>query len=174
MAKKAEKTQSAKKCKYQLIQNNINRNNTKCKRKSNLFKKSMQLSKLCGQDILLIIYDEEFQKVYQYRSNENFDVNRAKELLESGTQANEGANKRRKQQAAIKVFDYSNKDIKKFAKDDDGDDDIEEDIEEQKDQEEVVYTQISKEPAEQSFAYLGSKRKHSDLDEVNAKSESPE
>lgn len=72
MARKAEKQATgptAKKCKYQLIQNNINRNNTKCKRKSNLFKKSMQLSKLCGQDILLIIYDEEFQKIYQYKSN---------------------------------------------------------------------------------------------------------
>ena len=32
---------------YSLIQNNIHRNNTKCKRKRNLIKKSMQLSRLC-------------------------------------------------------------------------------------------------------------------------------
>ena len=56
----------------------------------------MQLSKLCGQDILLIIYDEEFQKIYQYRSNENFDVNKAKEILDQGLPKNgENQNKRR-------------------------------------------------------------------------------
>lgn len=82
MSKKGEKPAAgAKKCKYSLIENNITRNNTKCKRKSNLFKKSMQLAALCGQDILLIIYDQEFQKIYQYRSSANFDVERAKDLL---------------------------------------------------------------------------------------------
>lgn len=82
MSKKGEKPAAgAKKCKYSLIENNITRNNTKCKRKSNLFKKSMQLATLCGQDILLIIYDQEFQKIYQYRSSANFDVERAKDLL---------------------------------------------------------------------------------------------
>ena len=35
--------------KNNFIENNIHRNNTKCKRKHNLIKKSMQLSKLCGQ-----------------------------------------------------------------------------------------------------------------------------
>ena len=76
---------------------------------------------LCGQDILLIIYDQEFQKVYQYRSDEAFDIARAKELLDMGCSAasGKGARRRRQQAAAtVKVFDYSNKDLKKFAKDD--------------------------------------------------------
>lgn len=76
---------------------------------------------LCGQDILLIIYDQEFQKVYQYRSDEKFDIDRAKELLDMGCSAASGKGpRRRRQQAAatVKVFDYSNKDLKKFAKDD--------------------------------------------------------
>ena len=100
---------------------------------------------LCGQDILLIIYDQEFQKVYQYRSDENFDIGRAKELLDSGLQAGSGkGNRRRRQQAApsIKVFDYSNKDLKKFAKDDKDSDaedglDFEEEPEENKEVEEM-------------------------------------
>ena len=101
-------------------------------------------------------------------------MNRAKELLEQGTHANDGANKRRKQQAAIKVFDYSNKDINKFAKDDVGDDDIEDDNEEQKDVDDLDVTLQSNNQAEQSLPYLGSKRKHSDLDDVQARSISPQ
>ena len=51
MSKKVDKAgglPGVKKCKYSLIENHITRNNTKCKRKSNLFKKSMQLATLCG------------------------------------------------------------------------------------------------------------------------------
>ena len=92
MSKKVDKAMlpGVKKCKYSLIENHITRNNTKCKRKSNLFKKSMQLATLCGQDILLIVYDEEFQKVYQYKSSANFDVDRVKSLIDKGMRHNGG------------------------------------------------------------------------------------
>ena len=85
----------------------------------------MQLATLCGQDILLVIYDEEFQKVYQYKSSQGFDVERVNDLLEQGqrhnggTTATVGNRGKRRQQSTIKVYDYSNKDIKKFAKEDD-------------------------------------------------------
>ena len=55
--------QNKKSKKYALIKNNISRNNAKCKRKHNLIKKAMQLSKLCGQEIMLVVYDRNLSKI---------------------------------------------------------------------------------------------------------------
>ena len=68
---------------YSLIKNNIHRNNTKCKRKRNLIKKCMQLSKLCDQQILLVIYDKNLAKMYKYQSEDDFDVSDANQILET-------------------------------------------------------------------------------------------
>lgn len=67
---------------YSLIQNNIHRNNTKCKRKRNLIKKSMQLSKLCEQQILLVIFDSKLGKMYKYCSQDDFDIANAHALIQ--------------------------------------------------------------------------------------------
>ena len=65
----------------QPITHTVNKNNTKCKRKANLFKKSMELSKLCNQDIIVIIYDKELAKLHHYRSNEKFDLKQASAII---------------------------------------------------------------------------------------------
>lgn len=111
-----------KKRKMQLIANTTSRNNTKCKRKSNLFKKSIELNKLCGQEILLIIYDQEFDKMYQYQSDDTFDVGRAKDILERGVVVSvDGPRKRRRKPIdTTRVYCYSNKDIAKFGGDENG------------------------------------------------------
>lgn len=118
----------------------------------------MQLATLCGQDILLIIYDQEFQKIYQYKSSDGFDVDAAKKLLEQGTRQNGGAGARgkRKQQAGIKVYDYSNRDLRKFAKDDD--------VEQAEDEEgqdlQGLEMQDSESPVKKQSSIFGSKHVH--------------
>ena len=71
-----------------MIKNNISRNNAKCKRKHNLIKKAMQLSKLCGQEIMLVVYDRNLSKITQYRSNELFDVSACHRLFEKAQAQN--------------------------------------------------------------------------------------
>ena len=56
------------------IENNEKRNLTYCKRKKGLLKKAMELSKLCEQDIYLVIYDKEKQKLTEYCSTTNINA----------------------------------------------------------------------------------------------------
>ena len=122
----------------------------------------MQLATLCGQDILLIIYDQEFQKIYQYKSSVNFDVEKAKDLLNQGAKQNEKAGPasnrgKRKQQSTIKIYDYSNKDLKKFAKEDDVGNEDGEDDDDQND-----LNDGSNEAPKNQSSLFGSKRMHSE------------
>ena len=44
----------------------------------------MELSKLCNQDIIVIIYDKELAKLHHYRSNEKFDLKQASTIIQKG------------------------------------------------------------------------------------------
>ena len=54
------------------IQNKNHRNVTYSKRKKGLIKKAIELSSLCGQDIFLVIFDKEKQKIVEFKSNSDF------------------------------------------------------------------------------------------------------
>jgi len=41
----------------------------------------MELSKLCNQDIIVIIYDKELAKLHHYQSNEKFDLKQASAII---------------------------------------------------------------------------------------------
>ena len=59
--------------KPKLIEDKNQRNVTFCKRRRGLLKKIIELSLLCGQDIYLVMFDKEKQKLLQYSSSEDFD-----------------------------------------------------------------------------------------------------
>lgn len=61
------------------------RNVTFCKRKRGLLKKTIEMSVLCGQDILLVMFDREKQKLYEYKSSEEFDARVVRKLLSPDT-----------------------------------------------------------------------------------------
>jgi hypothetical protein len=48
---------------FKLIENKIYRSVTYCKRKSGLIKKAIELSRLCGLNIYLMILDEDKKKL---------------------------------------------------------------------------------------------------------------
>jgi hypothetical protein len=58
------------------------RNITFSKRKRGLLKKVIELSRLCGQDILMFIYDKTKSKIIEFRSDCTFDIDFAKNLIE--------------------------------------------------------------------------------------------
>ena len=47
---------------------------TYAKRKRGIIKKMIELSTMCGQDIFLVIFDKEKQKLVEYRSDPNFGI----------------------------------------------------------------------------------------------------
>jgi len=49
--------------KIKLIDNKLKRNVAFCKRKRGFLKKAIELSKMCDQHILVVIYDEEKERV---------------------------------------------------------------------------------------------------------------
>lgn len=53
-----------------LIENKASRNVTYCKRKRGLIKKAMELSLLCEQEIMVVIYDKSKKKLVMYNSTE--------------------------------------------------------------------------------------------------------
>jgi len=58
---------------FTLIQDQVLRNITYCRRKKGLLKKVMEMSLLCGQKIHLVIYDEIKENLVVYRSDDQFD-----------------------------------------------------------------------------------------------------
>jgi hypothetical protein len=72
---------------YNLVKiKNANRQNvTYSKRKRGLIKKTIELSILCGQDIFMVIFDREKQRLVQYSSSSEFDHKIINQLLDEQT-----------------------------------------------------------------------------------------
>ena len=56
-----------------LVPNKNQRNVTYSKRKRGILKKAIELSILCGQDIFMVIFDKEKQKLIEFRSKLDFN-----------------------------------------------------------------------------------------------------
>ena len=56
------------------IKNHSSRRITACKRKRGIFKKAIELSSLCGLEIHIVIFEPEFQVLYELKSQEDFDA----------------------------------------------------------------------------------------------------
>lgn len=57
------------------LDNKTERNITFWKRKRGLLKKAMELSMLCDKHVYVMIFDEQKQKGFEYKSHEDFDAN---------------------------------------------------------------------------------------------------
>lgn len=56
------------------IQDNNNRNIAFCKRKRGLIKKAMEISKLCGTEVFLVVLDSQKQRLLKYSSCDEFSA----------------------------------------------------------------------------------------------------
>lgn len=63
------------------IQDKNQRNVTFCKRKRGFLKKAIEMSVLCGQDMFIVLFDREKQKLYEFNSTEEFDCRVVTKLL---------------------------------------------------------------------------------------------
>ena len=59
---------------YKFIENKMQRDVTYSKRKRGITKKAIELSRMCGQDIFMIIFDKSKQKLVEYRSSNDFSI----------------------------------------------------------------------------------------------------
>ena len=55
------------------IENKNHRNVTYSKRKKGIVKKAIELSSLCGQEIYMVIFDKEKQKLVEFKSTGDFN-----------------------------------------------------------------------------------------------------
>ena len=67
---------------YKFIENKMQRDVTYSKRKRGIIKKAIELSRMCGQDIFMIIFDKNKQKLVEYRSTKDFAINIVNSLLQ--------------------------------------------------------------------------------------------
>ena len=67
---------------YKFIENKMQRDVTYSKRKRGIIKKAIELSRMCGQDIFMIIFDKNKQKLVEYRSSQDFSINIVNSLLQ--------------------------------------------------------------------------------------------
>ena len=67
---------------YKFIENKMQRDVTYSKRKRGIIKKAIELSRMCGQDIFMIIFDKNKQKLVEYRSGRDFNINIVNSLLQ--------------------------------------------------------------------------------------------
>ena len=72
-----------------LIDSSSARNITYCKRKKGLLKKAMEISMLCGQEVFLVCLDKEKEKLILYRSSNDFDEIKVKDLINGPLSRNE-------------------------------------------------------------------------------------
>ena len=72
---------------FDLIDNQVQRNITFCKRKRGLIKKAMEMSLLCGQHVLLYLYDEEKNRLVSYSSTSNLEADKISKII-SKTKSN--------------------------------------------------------------------------------------
>jgi len=63
------------------IQDKNQRNVTFCKRKRGFLKKAIEMSVLCGQDMFIVLFDREKQKLYEFNSTNDFDCRVVSKLL---------------------------------------------------------------------------------------------
>ena len=66
---------------YKFIENKMQRDVTYSKRKRGIIKKAIEISRMCGQDIFMIIFDKNKQKLVEYRSTKDFAINIVNSLL---------------------------------------------------------------------------------------------
>ena len=76
-----KKENAAKKAENDLIANKRRRDHAFYKRRRGVLKKAIQLSRLCGQKILMIVYDEQKDKAIQYSSDASFTFNQAQATI---------------------------------------------------------------------------------------------
>ena len=69
------------------IQDRNHRNVTFCKRKRGFLKKAIEMSVLCGQDMFIVLFDREKQKLYEYNSTNEFDCKVVAKLLTENVKA---------------------------------------------------------------------------------------
>jgi len=72
-----------KRINYDVIPCKEKRNVAYCKRKKGVVKKAIELSKLCNLDILIVMFDKEKQKLYEFRSDKQFDIKICNRMLDS-------------------------------------------------------------------------------------------
>ena len=58
------------------------RNVTYSKRKRGLLKKSIEISRMCGKTVFLVVYDSAKHKMVEFRSTKQFDVDFVKKLID--------------------------------------------------------------------------------------------
>ena len=63
------------------IENKVSKYVTYCKRKKGVIKKAMELSLLCGQEIMMAIYDKKKHKLVMYQSSKEFNPLEVNRLL---------------------------------------------------------------------------------------------
>ena len=56
------------------------------KRKIGILRKVVQLSKLCDKNVLLYIYDDEHQRMYEYKNTEEFNLKCVQSLMSTDQQ----------------------------------------------------------------------------------------
>jgi hypothetical protein len=64
-----------------MIQDTTLRRITYSKRKKGLIKKAVEMSLLCGQDVMLTMYNKDNKKLVVYQSTPEFTVAKVKDLL---------------------------------------------------------------------------------------------
>ena len=67
--------------KFEEIQNKVSKYVTYCKRKKGVIKKAMELSLLCGQEVMMAIFDKKKKKLVIYQSTQEFDPKEVNRLL---------------------------------------------------------------------------------------------
>ena len=65
----------------EMIQDKFKRKTACSKRKRGIIKKAMELSILCNQNILMIIYDKDKNKAVNYFSENNVDLDKLQILI---------------------------------------------------------------------------------------------
>ena len=67
----------------QKIDHKRRRTVVKNKRRNGLLKKAVELSLLCDQKIFLVVYDEEYNRMIQFMSDETFGLEQVQQKLQN-------------------------------------------------------------------------------------------
>lgn len=75
-------------------------------RKRGLIKKAIELSSMCGLQMYLLIYDKEKDKIIEYQSDDQFNLNKAISIIENSLKV--------KSKRKFHHLSYTNKDYYSF------------------------------------------------------------